>query len=334
VTRPVGTPRRLPLAPFERLAFALAGGVAVVLAARGFPVGAALRYVATAVLYRLPGLLVAGFVLQALVQLAARRPLRTWLGAVLAPRALGLLARTWLVLLVTTFAYSSLKISVPLLRRAVLDERFWSWDQLLHFGVSPSVFAAELVGGTPLAFALDVYYGLWLTSVLVVQSAVFWSADLGRRRHFALACVVLWLAGAGLYVALPAVGPCFEAPGVFAGVRAEMPNATATQARLWSSYQDVQAVREGAHRALKPFLAVAAFPSLHVGAHWMFALWARRHARRWFVPAALATGLTFLASLATGWHYAVDGYAGMLLAWAAVTLADRYEPLAKSVTEH
>ena len=50
-----------------------------------------------------------------------------------------------------------------------------------------------------------------------------------------------------------------------------------------------------------------------------------RRARRLFLPLALATALTFLGSLATGWHYAVDGYAGMLLAWVAVRIADRVE---------
>jgi len=38
----------------------------------------------------------------------------------------------------------------------------------------------------------------------------------------------------------------------------------------------------------------------------------------------------FFGSLATGWHYAVDGYAGALLAWAAVAIADRFEPVGDS----
>src|SRR5690606_31862098 len=126
----------------------------------------------------------------------------------------------------------------------------------------------------------------------------------------------------------PAVGPCFASPELFREALAGMPHATAIQERLWSNYVELVAARGGAPLpTLKPFLAVAAFPSLHVGAHWLFALWAKRHARRLFVPFALATLLTFLGSLATGWHYAVDGYAGMLLAWAAVRLADRCEPV-------
>ena len=59
----------------------------------------------------------------------------------------------------------------------------------------------------------------------------------------------------------------------------------------------------------------AAMPSLHVGLHFFFFLWSRRRARPLVVFFALATVLTFMGSILTGWHYAVDGYVGMLLAW-------------------
>jgi membrane-associated phospholipid phosphatase len=35
--------------------------------------------------------------------------------------------------------------------------------------------------------------------------------------------------------------------------------------------------------------------------------------------------LTFVGSMLTGWHYAIDGYAGALLAWLCVLLAQRLE---------
>jgi hypothetical protein len=62
-------------------------------------------------------------------------------------------------------------------------------------------------------------------------------------------------------------------------------------------------------------------PSLHVALHWLFALWAWRAARPLLVPWIIATLLTFLGSLATGWHWAVDGYAGVALASAAFAVA-------------
>ena len=73
--------------------------------------------------------------------------------------------------------------------------------------------------------------------------------------------------------------------------------------------------RTGNLRQFNPTRGIAAMPSLHVGVHFFFFLWARRRARPLAMPFALATALTFAGSLLTGWHYAVDGYVGMLLAW-------------------
>ena len=166
--------------------------------------------------------------------------------------------------------------------------------------------------------------------MLAVQSVIFLSIDPAKRRNFALACTLLWLAGATLYAAIPAVGPKFFTPELFAALEARMPHVSGMSAKLWASYTSIVTGRDaGTVYQLQPFYAVAAMPSLHVGAHWMFALWAKRHARRWFLPFALATAATFAGSLLTGWHYAVDGYAGMLLAWGAVALADRLERVAR-----
>lgn len=312
---------------FEIVALAMLLATILALCLRGRPLdAAAFLYIGKVVAKRLPGLLVAGFLCQ-LAAAAWRREGRSYLRAVGSLPSLLLLARAWLALAAVTFAYTHLKVNVPLLHERLFDGTLERLDRALHFGFSPTVFAVELVGGTVLAPLLDIYYLLWLTTILLFQSATFWSADLARRRNFLLACALLWFAGGWLYVALPAVGPCYATPDVYAGVRSELPNATALQARLWRNHEQVVASRDGRRRDIQPLLAVAAMPSLHVGGHWLLALWARRHARRLFLPFALATALTFLGSLVTGWHWAVDGYTGMLLAWGAVALADRWEPV-------
>lgn len=317
--------------PFEVVPFAAVAAIALGLRAQGLPIGVeALRYIVEAVLHRLPELTLAGLAVHLLAHAVRRRSPLPWLRALVAAPSLGLWVRLWVVLTAVTFGYSWLKVCVPLLRDGLLDARLWALDQALHFGLSPTVLTVELVAGTPLAGALDVWYALWLSCVLVFQSAVFVAGDLGRRRNFALACGLLWLAGSLVYLALPAVGPCFAAPEVFDGIRDEMPRAARIQARLWGHYQALVAPADGGPRVFRPFLAVAALPSLHVGAHWLFALWSKRHAPRLQLPFVVATGLTFVGSLATGWHYALDGYAGMLLAWGAVRIADRLEPAGDS----
>jgi hypothetical protein len=212
----------------------------------------------------------------------------------------------------------------------VFDAELEALDRFLHFGIAPSVLAAELVRGTPLIGALDAYYGFWITSIMLFQGAVIWSANHARRRNFLFAKGIVWVLGALIYIALPAVGPCYVAPATFDEIRPEMPHTARVQGELGRNYLTVVASRDGQPRAIIPKYGVAAMPSLHVGVHFLFALWARRHARRLYLPCLLATGLTFFGSLMTGWHWAVDGYVGMLIAWAAVAIADRWEPVRKN----
>jgi hypothetical protein len=321
----------LGLHRFEGQTLAGLAVAVVVLRFRGFaPDWGSAVYIAKVVGERLPSLLLVGLLCQ-LVAAAARRDLRGFLRVAFSRAGLLLLARAWLALAAVTYAYTFVKVSAPILNSRLFDAQLEALDRILHFGLAPTVFAVELVKGTLLAPLLDVYYMLWLTTTLVFQSATFWSVSFPRRKNFLLACGLLWLSGSWIYVAVPAVGPCYATPEVYAPIREAIPNATALQASLLRNYRAVLASRDGTRREIRPLLAVAAMPSLHVGAHFLCALWTWRHARRLFLPCALATGLTFFGSLVTGWHYAVDGYAGLLLAWAAVALADRWEPVPVAV---
>ena len=62
---------------------------------------------------------------------------------------------------------------------------------------------------------------------------------------------------------------------------------------------------------------ISAMPSMHVATAVLMALYAWTHAR-WagFVMAVFAI-LIMLGSVHLGWHYAVDGYVGALIAWIA-----------------
>jgi hypothetical protein len=323
-------PRWLPR-PFELVAFALTLAIVLFLRWRGLRIDLrTVDFMAGAMVRRLPTVLLYGLVLQAVALAVTRRSPLDWLRRVATLPSAWLWVRVWISAMAMTYGYTWLKVSVPLIRHDLFDPQLWSLDRWLHLGISPSVFAMELVRGTPLAGAIDVWYGSWVASVLAMLAFVFLSPDLAERRHFALACATFWLVGAWLYLALPALGPCYASPDVVQWLPAEMPRAAAGQEVLWRNYLTLVAGRDGTLRQFKPYLGVAAFPSLHVGAHWLFALWARRRAPRLFVPWAAATALTFFGSLATGWHYAVDGYAGMLLAWGAIRLADRFEPVAEA----
>ena len=315
--------------PFEWFTAAMVAAIVLYLRLRGLRIDSrTVEYMAVPMLDRLPLVLALGISLQVASHLLSRRSVVDWIRAVATPASALLWLRVWLAAMAMTYGYSWLKISIPLLTTRLLDGPLWDLDRALHLGLSPSVLAVELVAGTPAAGWIDLWYGFWVDSVLLALAWVFLAANAAHRRHFAFACAFFWLVGAWIYYAFPALGPCFVSPDVFAGIASDLPHARGTQLALWDNYLHVVAGRDGTLKQFKPFLAIAAMPSLHVGAHWLFALWARRHAPRLFLPFAVATALTFFGSLVTGWHYAVDGYAGMLLAWLAVRVADRAERVA------
>lgn len=313
---------RLPLYPFEWICLALTAGSVGFLRSRGMRIDwRTVEYTVYPMLRALGWPLLLGVGLQLAVHLVQRKPLAGYFVALRSWRWWGLWLRLWIVCMALTYTYFWVKVCVPLLRGDLYDPQLWRLDRLLHFGFSPSVFATALFENSPASGWLDRWYGLWTSTVLVVIAYFTASPDNLLRRRFMLSCVFLWGLGCWLYVALPALGPVFYVPELWQELAARIPGASAMHEALWANYQKMLAGRSGVLREFNPIYAIAAMPSLHVGAHALFAAWSWRHARPLAPLFLLATLLTFLGSLVTGWHYALDGYAGVLLAAASYRLA-------------
>ena len=72
---------------------------------------------------------------------------------------------------------------------------------------------------------------------------------------------------------------------------------------------------------------ISAFPSMHVATATLFALAARRLHPRLFPLGLAYWAVIMLGSVLLAWHYAVDGYVGILLGWGAVVVSDGLEPV-------
>ena len=311
--------------PFEIVALAWLLGVTALLALLGAPPSlASLSRVARLLVVLVPATLLIGLALQALHRWAVGEGVRSTLRAATETGALLLWLRLWLAVAMTSYAYFWLKLSVPLLNDASWDQALWNLDRALHFGVSPNTLAVGWATPSLALRLLDVYYALWLPSVVVGMSYFAAWPDAAVRRAFVLSCLLLWITGACVYALLPAVGPIYAFPSVWNELRGAQPFAEATQASLWSSYQAVLA--GGTRGAGVDYTrGVAALPSLHVAFHVLFALWSWRLARRALPLFAAAVALTLVGSVVTGWHYAVDGYLGAALAAGAFAVSIRLE---------
>ncbi len=271
-----------------------------------------------------PFALAAGLVSFALYHVATTRQWTDYAGALRRPGWWILWLRLWLACGVASFSYFWLKVCVPLMHPGTFDDALWRLDRGLHLGASPSQWLAGWFEGSALAPWLDRWYAFWLLSL--VWGIVFFAsaADDRLRRRFVLSCVLLWAFGAGVYLALPARGPIYAFPETWSGLTGSLPRAEAAQQALGENYANVLASRTRP-TPFRHTLGVAAMPSLHVGFHWLFALWARAAAPPLFVPLVAMTLATSVGAVVTGWHYAVDAYVGAALAWACFWLARRTE---------
>jgi hypothetical protein len=275
--------------------------------------------------------LLAGVLVRAL--LAARRGKRRGaarLRALLRPGSLPDLARLLAVLALTSWAYSWLKVTLPLLRVDVLfDPGLFRIETALHLGVNPGRFLQGLFPYPALWRVLDAYYGAFLWTVMAGLAWFGAALSVRDRARFAAGFTFLWVFGAWFYFAVPSLGPCYVLKEDYTEVRAAMPSQSATMDLLFAHYGRVRSLhRHPEGFDISPYLGVAAMPSLHVAAQAFLMFFARRRSRALFVLFAALTAVTLFTSVVSGWHYAIDGYAGLLLAWACEAAGRRSVPSA------
>lgn len=267
--------------------------------------------------------MIAGIGLQFLFRKLRKQPLRDYWNAIRTRPWLLLSGRILLSTLLMFYSYTWIKLAIPLIHWSNLDPQLWKLDQTLHGGISPSLFATGLFTNPLFLRFLDYLYALWLPVVLAGQG--FFSVDLQNefRARFFFSIIAVWMVGVWIYVAVPALGPVYIWPQVFREVHASMPLQADTQRVLGANYAKVVESRKtGRIKApFNPSYGVAAMPSLHVAMMMLLFLWARKwHSVMAFFFAVIGV-LIFIGSIVSGWHYAIDGYAGALLAWGVYCAA-------------
>ena len=218
-----------------------------------------------------------------------------------------------------------LKVIVPFLNPRLYDGALARLDAAIHFGLNPGPLALGLFPWPGVLRAIDLYYAAFLPLTLAGMAWFLTAPSRPERARFAAGFSLLWLAGAWFYVFVPALGPCYAFPADWAEAAKSLPVQRTTQELLLAHYRALlAAAAAGATMKILPVLGIGAMPSLHVGAHAFLALFARRRSRPLFLFFAAAAILTFWGSIVTGWHYAVDGYAGILLAAVCWRLGERF----------
>jgi hypothetical protein len=237
--------------------------------------------------------------------------------------------RLWTVLpvflllpvVMSTFTY--LKFVIPLLHPFEFDVRFADWDRISHFGYDPWELLQPLLGYPPVSAVINSIYHLWL---FVLFGVLLWQGvSLSRprlRMRYLLTFVLMWaLLGNLAATLLSSAGPVYYgritglADDPFAPLMAYLHQASLTawlpaldvQDMLWQSYVE---------RSLDIGRGISAMPSLHVATSFSFVLLGFA-IRRWLgVLFFVFMAAILIGSVHLGWHYAIDGYVGIVGAWA------------------
>lgn len=273
----------------------------------------------------LPGVWTGAFILL-LVGLRELSRRRRGLPAPIPPRAeAALFLRAALVLLPVLSVHFQLKSFIFLVNPRTWDRFLWEADRTLHLGLSPSLFLTGLfANGSVLAFLDLVYSNLYFLILVVSVPALLVLAPPSRRMAFLAAYSFVWIAGSVLYLAFPSWGPVFVVSDVFAETLRHMPATVRVQEVLFGEISSL--VRAPLAPRYIRLGCVAAFPSLHLAVVTAFAVASRWVSRAWFLASLVVVLLMLVGSVVTGYHYLVDGWAGVALGAGACAVGRKLFP--------
>lgn len=198
-------------------------------------------------------------------------------------------------------------------------------DKLIHFGPAWRLFEPFMT--QPLVRALDMLYMMWFPLLVIFTAWCCWTTRRALRERAILAWLLLWIGGGtiGAWV-FSSGGPVYYAAIV------GQPEPAYLELVEKLDTLGIEIARRN-HQAVwnlsqedrwGPFAGISAMPSMHVA---VVALYAMVAWRRW-IPAGIAVWifvlLTQAGSVVLAWHYAIDGYVGILLAWTSWVLAGRW----------
>jgi hypothetical protein len=149
-----------------------------------------------------------------------------------------------------------------------------------------------------------------------LAGALVFSRNLQAGLFYVTAQSINWLLAAGCYFLLPALGPVYFEPALFA----HLPASGITDLQNLLFEQRVDFLRDPAGGNAQ---SIGAFSSLHVSVFFTAALASHLLgiARPLRIGAWILFGATVASTVYLGWHYVVDDLAGLLLGAMAIALA-------------
>lgn len=229
------------------------------------------------------------------------------------------LVKVLFLLKITLLIYCNIKQAIPFIHNTLFDSQLLFIDKIIHLGTNPSTFSVKLLGSDFITGTIDRIYVFWY--ILKPMVLAYFAIIPERRVHirFFSSYFAMWMIGGLGAVLIPSLGPIFINPEWFAGIN--MPFARSLQGMLWKHYE--AAMLDPEKYQVFIYEGIAAFPSLHVGIVALFAVFVWKINRKIGIAMWVYVALIQIGSVLLGWHYAVDGYCTIGLAFGLYWLSGK-----------
>ncbi|HEY1134537.1 MAG TPA: phosphatase PAP2 family protein [Nocardioides sp.] len=213
---------------------------------------------------------------------------------------------------VTYACYRNLKSFLPfVLGETKYDTELHALDKILFLGNDPSAVLHTIFGFAWFEQFISTIYLTYLPLVPVLVAVwTIWSRNISFGYWFVTSQVIAWTLGTASYYLLPALGPKFAFPWLYADLD------TGASDLADSLFYSRTNVLWGDGDGLQ---STAAFASLHTAITLLWALMVQYTIRsrviHWIFWANF--GFTIIATLYFGWHYVADDIAGAMIAVVA-----------------
>lgn len=191
-------------------------------------------------------------------------------------------------------------------------------DRKLHFGIDPWRILYAYGQSAVVRSVVELNYNaVWF---LICFGTLFYVAtclrEASKRSRYMLEFMIVWVVLGNVLAGLSlSAGPAFYGfiTGDFARFADQIAflaqsrgahSASLYQAYLWQ-LQSLGTTGMGG--------GIAAFPSVHVGLITMNALYLLEHSRKWGAVAVVYMLFVLASSVYLAWHYAIDGYAAIVV---------------------